>query len=254
MQPPSMPPPARGFAVVDVEASGRSPWRHRVVEVGVVLLDYPLLRVEAEFSTLVDPGGPVGPTSVHRITQEHVAGAPNFREIAPHLSDLLRGRILVGHHVTCDLGFLVREFARIGVAVPDAPTLCTMALAGRVLGDQLPGRSLGACTAAFGLPDFPAHTALGDARATARLLRCCLGTPAGGVEPVRAMIEGAQRAVWPKLRRRSAAVHTQNRSVLPAALPAAPPTAPVTPGAYAVPCAVPYGVPAPGPAARREWA
>ncbi|WP_236654635.1 3'-5' exonuclease [Streptacidiphilus anmyonensis] len=236
MQPPSTPPPARGFAVVDVEASGRSPWRHRVVEVGVVLLDYPLLRVEDEFTTLVDPGGPVGPTSVHRIAQEQVAGAPVFREIAPHLADLLRGRVLVGHHVACDVGFLVREFARIGVAVPEVPTLCTMALAERVLGARLAGRSLLACTAAFGLPGFDAHTALGDARATARVLRRALSTPAGGVEPVRAAVEQAQRALWPKLRRRAQALHTQNRSAVSGL------------EAYGVPCAVPYGVSAVCPA------
>jgi DNA polymerase-3 subunit epsilon len=228
--------------VVDVEASGRSPWRHRVVEVGVVLLDYPLLRVEAEFSTLVDPGGPVGPTAVHRIAQEHVVGAPVFREIAPHLADLLRGRVLVGHHVACDLGFLVREFARIGVAVPEVPTLCTMALTERVLGAQLAGRSLVACTDAFGLPDFPAHTALGDARATARLLRRALSTPAGGVEPVRAAVEQAQRAPWPKLRRRSQVLHTQNRSPVPSL------------EAYGVPCAVPYGVSTARPTVQGEWA
>lgn len=242
MQPPATPPPARGFAVVDVEASGRSPWRHRMVEVGVVLLDYPLLRVEGEFSTLIDPGGPVGPTAVHRIAQEHVLGAPVFREIAPHLADLLRGRVLVGHHVACDLGFLAREFARIGVAVPDVPTLCTMALTERVLGGQLTGRSLGACTAAFGLPGFPAHTALGDARATARLLRRCLATPAGGAEPLRATVEQAQRALWPKLRRRAEVLHTQNRSGAPLL------------DAYGVPCAVPYAVPAGCPVAWGERA
>lgn len=245
MQPPSAPPPARGFAVVDVEASGRSPWRHRVVEVGVVLLDYPLLRVEGEFSTLIDPGGPVGPTAVHRIAQDHVAGAPVFREVAPYLADLLRGRVLVGHHVACDVGFLGREFARIGVAAPDVPTLCTMALTERALGGRFAGRSLGACAAAFGLPEFPAHTALGDARATARLLRLCLSTPAGGVEPVRAMVEQAQRAPWPKLRRRAEALRTRNR-VLP--VPG------VRRDAYGVPCAVPYSVSVVCPAAQGEWA
>jgi DNA polymerase-3 subunit epsilon len=217
-----------------------------MVEVGVVLLDYPLLRVEGEFSTLIDPGGPVGPTAVHRIAQEHVVGAPVFREIAPHLADLLRGRVLVGHHVSCDLGFLVREFARIGVAVPDVPTLCTMALTQRVLGAQLTGRSLGACSSAFGLPDFPAHTALGDARATARLLRRALGTPAGGAEPLGESVEAAQRAAWPKLRRRSEALHTQNRSAVPPLVP--------SPAAYGVPCAVPYGVPPLRAADPGEWA
>lgn len=61
--------------MVDVEATGRSPWRHRVVEVAVVLLDG-ALRPEAEFCTLLDPLGPVGPTHVHRIAQADVEGAP----------------------------------------------------------------------------------------------------------------------------------------------------------------------------------
>ena len=41
-----------GYAVVDVEATGRSPWRHRVVEVAVILLDEGL-RTEEVFATLV---------------------------------------------------------------------------------------------------------------------------------------------------------------------------------------------------------
>ncbi|MBF9073486.1 3'-5' exonuclease [Streptacidiphilus fuscans] len=250
-------PTSRGLAVVDVEASGRSPWRHRVVEIGVVLLDYPLLRVEAEFSTLIDPGGPVGPTAVHRIVQEQVVGAPVFREIAPHLADLLRGRVLVGHHVRCDHGFLAREFARIGVQLPELPTLCTMALAERALGDAVAehGRGLAACAAALGLPEFDAHTALGDARATAALLRRLLATPTGNAEPMRALVDAAQAAAWPKLHHRAAPLHTQNRSLAPAptglrstarsaSRTAARAAVSGRRSAYGVPCAVPYGVPA----------
>ncbi|MFC8453024.1 exonuclease domain-containing protein [Kitasatospora sp. NPDC057223] len=191
------PAPAGGFAVVDVEATGRSPWRHRVVEVAVVLLD-DRLRTEAEFATLLDPLGPVGPTHVHRITQADVAGAPRFREVAPQLLDLLAGRVLVGHHVTCDRAFLDREFARIGVAWPAVPMLCTMRLARA----HLPGAGgfgLTACVDAAGLGWYPAHTALGDARATADLLRHCIRTPscppADWAEPLRE----AAGVPWPRL-------------------------------------------------------
>ncbi|MER8185575.1 exonuclease domain-containing protein [Kitasatospora sp. NPDC094015] len=169
------PPVPGGFAVVDVEATGRSPWRHRVVEVAVVLLDH-RLGAEGEFSTLIDPAGPVGPTHVHRITQDEVAGAPRFRDVAPALLELLAGRVLVGHHVSCDRAFLEREFARIGVVLPAVPELCTMRLARA----HLPGAGgygLAACAAAAGLGWYPAHTALGDARATAELLRRCVATP-----------------------------------------------------------------------------
>ncbi|MFC5906968.1 exonuclease domain-containing protein [Streptacidiphilus monticola] len=210
---------SRGIAVVDVEASGRSPWRHRVVEVGVVLLDYPLLRTEDEFSTLVDPRGPVGPTEVHRIEQSHVVGAPRFRDIAPKLLSLLRGRVVVGHHVRCDEAFLQREFARIGIVLPELRTLCTMALTERALGSAHRGRSLAACLEAFGLPPHDAHTALGDARATADLFRrCVMPARAAGLE-LGAVVERASALNWPTLRARSG------------------PTLP-RPAAYAVP----YGV------------
>ncbi|WP_051814193.1 3'-5' exonuclease, partial [Kitasatospora sp. MBT63] len=170
-----VPPVPGGYAVVDVEATGRSPWRHRVVEVAVVLLDH-RLRTEGEFATLVDPAGPVGPTHVHRITQDQVVGAPRFREVAPVLLDLLAGRVLVGHHVSCDRSFLEREFARLGVELPPVPELCTMRLARTRLADA-GGYGLAACVAAAGLGRYPAHTALGDARAAADLLRHCVAAP-----------------------------------------------------------------------------
>ncbi len=192
-------PPKRGYAVVDVEATGRSPWRHRVVEVAVVLLDS-RLRTEGEFSTLIDPAGPVGPTHVHRIAQGDVVGAPRFREVAPHLLERLTGRVLVGHHVTCDQAFLEREFARIGVPLPPVPLLCTMRLArGHLPGAG--GYGLAACVEAAGLGWYPAHTALGDARATADLLRHCVGAcsrpPAHWAEPLRE----AAGVPWPRVGR-----------------------------------------------------
>ncbi|MGW4691304.1 3'-5' exonuclease [Kitasatospora cineracea] len=184
-----------GYAVVDVEATGRSPWRHRVVEVAVVQLDAGL-RTEREFTTLVDPAGPVGPTHVHGIAQDDVEGAPRFRQIAPRLLELLAGRVLVGHHVTCDRAFLEREFARIGVALPPVPLLCTMRIARRML-PEAGGFGLSACVEAAGLGWFPAHTALGDAQATVELLRHCRRT---GCPDVRLPAPPAAPVVpWPRL-------------------------------------------------------
>lgn len=185
-----------GYAVVDVEATGRSPWRHRVVEVAVVLLD-PGLRTEDEFCTLVDPVGPVGPTHVHRIAQDDVIGAPRFREVAAHLLQLLAGRVLVGHHVSCDRAFLDREFARVGVELPAVPLLCTMVLARRHLPDA-GGYGLAACVEAAGLGWYPAHTALGDARAAADLLRHCVR---GGSHPPADRVDALHEAAsvpWPR--------------------------------------------------------
>lgn len=156
-----------GYAVVDVEATGSSSRRHRVVELAVVLLDEEL-GPQGEFTTLVDPHGPVGPTHIHGIVGGDLGGAPSFDGIAARLLSLLRGRVLVGHNVGCDRSFLAAEYARIGVRLPSIPELCTM----RMAAGRLPvphGLSLRDCAAAAGVTDWHAHTALGDARATAEL-------------------------------------------------------------------------------------
>lgn len=161
---------ASGFAVVDVEATGSSSRRHRVVEVAVVLLDRDL-GPEGEFTTLVDPQGPVGPTHIHGIEPGHLGGAPRFAGIAARLLTLLRGRVLVGHNVGCDRAFLAAEYARVGVRLPLVPELCTMRMAAeRFAGGPEPyGLSLRACARTLGVTGWTPHTALGDARTTATL-------------------------------------------------------------------------------------
>lgn len=168
-----------GFAVVDLEATGSSSRRHRVLELAVVLLDRDL-EPQGEFSTLVDPQGPVGPTHIHGIEPQDLGGAPRFAGIAGRLLTLLRGRVLVGHNVGCDRAFLAAEYARVGLRLPAVPELCTMRMAAdradrarrEARAPREPcgyGLSLAACAAAAGITDWNPHTALGDARTTAAL-------------------------------------------------------------------------------------
>lgn len=185
----------RGFAVVDLEATGSSSRRHRVLELAVVLLDRGLAP-EGEFSTLVDPQGPVGPTHIHGIEPQHLGGAPRFASIAARLLDLLRGRVLVGHNVGCDRSFLAAEYARIGVRLPAVPELCTMRLAAQARRPDASGPyglSLRACAAAAGVTDWHPHTALGDARATAALFAYL----APGVADLPEQLTRAEAVHWP---------------------------------------------------------
>ncbi|NYI05761.1 3'-5' exonuclease [Allostreptomyces psammosilenae] len=160
---------SQGYAVVDLETTGSSPWRHRIVEVGVVLMDADA-RPQGEFETLLCPDSPVGPTHIHGIRQQDVTDAPAFADVAPHLLRLLRGRVFVAHNARCDLSFLAREYERLDIGLPEVPWLCTMRMAELHL-PPLPAPSLTACRRAAGLPAHRAHTALGDARATAELFR-----------------------------------------------------------------------------------
>jgi DNA polymerase III subunit epsilon len=154
-------------AVVDIETTGLYPSVDRVVEVGVVLLDE-RGQVEDEFCTLVNPGRDVGPTSLHGISARDVTEAPSFGEIAAYLDYLLAGRLVVAHNALFDLRFLAREFSRAGFPAQLSPSLCTMRLAPLYFG---PGtRSLQALCEFMSIP-LDAHAALGDARATAELLR-----------------------------------------------------------------------------------
>jgi DNA polymerase-3 subunit epsilon len=153
-------------AVVDLETTGVLPSVDRVVEVGVVLLD-DAGSIEQEFSTLVDPGRDIGATSVHGIRASDVVGAPTFAEVAPYLSDLLSGRVVVAHNALFDLRFLGREFGRAGLPIQLSPALCTMRLASQF---DRSLRSLASICEAFSIVNDRTHAALDDARATATAL------------------------------------------------------------------------------------
>jgi DNA polymerase III subunit epsilon len=135
------------YAVIDTETTGLLPnHRHRVIEIAVVLLDA-RGRIEHEWVTLLNPQRDLGPQHIHGILTADVLAAPEFADVARHLGGLLAGRMVVGHNVEFDLGFLRAEFGRLGFGVPliTERSMCTMALAGYLY----PGakRTLGACCA-----------------------------------------------------------------------------------------------------------
>ncbi|CAL9663104.1 3'-5' exonuclease DinG [Actinosynnema sp. ALI-1.44] len=172
-----------GYAVVDVETTGFAARRaDRVVEVAVVQLD---ARGEptGEWCTLLNPGRDLGPQHVHRISAADVWAAPTFAQVAGALTDRLAGRVLVAHNLAFDARFLAAEFARLGVDL-DPDGLCTMRLA-----PPGAGRSLRDCCAAAGIVVEDAHSALHDARATARLFAHYL----------RRGVPEAPRVPWPRL-------------------------------------------------------
>jgi len=155
------------YAVVDVETTGLSPRLDRIIEVAVVALTESG-TVEWAWSTLVRPERDVGPTHIHGLRASDVAGAPVFADIAGYLAFLLGGRVIVGHNVAFDWRMLSAEFGRMGVITPDPiPTVCTCSIA-RSLGHY--PATLNACLGAYGIENSQAHSAEGDAMATARLL------------------------------------------------------------------------------------
>lgn len=168
------------FSVVDLETTGFAAHRSdRIVEVAVVSTD-PHGDVTDTWHTLIDPGRDPGPSHVHGITADQLAGAPRFVDVLPFVASRLAGTVVVAHNALFDLGFLSAEFLRAGRQPPLWPTLCSMELAGHFTDT----RRLADCCADAGVPLDGAHTALGDAVATAGLLKHYLATAARmGVDP-----------------------------------------------------------------------
>ncbi|MFT4101397.1 MAG: exonuclease domain-containing protein [Burkholderiaceae bacterium] len=151
---------------VDVETTGTSPRTARVTEVGVVEI-----RSDGdggwsvdEWSSLVDPQCAIPPQIqfLTGITQDMVAGAPRFADLAPGLRERLQGAVMVAHNARFDYGFLKAEFARAGLPF-HARTLCTVRLS-RLLDPDRSPHSLDAIIARHRLPAPDRHRALGDAR------------------------------------------------------------------------------------------
>jgi len=162
-QPPSLP-----FAVLDVETTGLSPARDRIIEIAVVRCAPDGSFID-EWSTLVDPGRDPGPTHIHGISAADLEGAPTFEDIAEELRQRLSGSMVAAHNLSFDAGFLAAEYQRAGATTPDQPAVCTLQLARQVLkGNE--AFSLAACAAALGIDHPNAHRALPDTRVTASVL------------------------------------------------------------------------------------
>lgn len=159
------------FTVIDLETTGF----HReagdaVVAVGAVHVVGGRLRPHEVFEQLVDPRRPIpaAATAVHGITDEMVRGAPALEQVLVQLARFADGRVLVGHNVGFDLGFLTAYEERAGVRL-DAPVLDTLLLDVALHPDH-DGHSLEAVAGRLGVDVTGRHTALGDALVTGEVL------------------------------------------------------------------------------------
>jgi DNA polymerase-3 subunit epsilon len=186
-----------GFTVIDVETTGLSARQHRVLEIAVVRTDS-VGRVTGEWSRRIDPEGPVGATHIHGITADDVRGAPKFGELIPDLNAWFQGTVVVAHNATFDLAFMRAEYSYAGWELPWLPTLCTLEASNHYL-PNMDRRRLADCCTAARVQLRGAHSALGDARATAGLLAYYLDPRTGTVPHPEhlALIPQASGVVWP---------------------------------------------------------
>lgn len=154
---------------IDIETTGLSPGRDRVIEVAMV-------RYEAgqqyTLAQLVNPHTEV-PAFITRLTgikTRDVRQAPDLPEVLRQAIPLLDGATLVLHNASFDLSFLKPEFLQLGYILKHK-VIDTL----RWSRSALPGlsrRNLDALIRAFDLEDSATrHRALADAEATLALAR-----------------------------------------------------------------------------------
>lgn len=156
------------LAFVDLETTGGSPIEDRITEVGIIEVDLDeaaaTFRPVREWSALVNPQKPI-PSFVETltgITNDMVANAPVFEELAADILARLDGRLFIAHNARFDHGFLKNAFRRSGHPFRP-PVLCTVRLS-RKLYPGYSRHNLDTLIERHRLVVDMRHRALGDAR------------------------------------------------------------------------------------------
>lgn len=117
------------------------------------------------FCRFINPGLPIPPeaTAIHNITNEMVADAPFFREVAEDFMTFCPpGTVLIAHNNDAfDKPFLEQEFKKAGLEFPKFHFIDTLKWARKYRAD-LPRHSLQSLRETYGFHANQAHRALDD--------------------------------------------------------------------------------------------
>lgn len=166
------------FAVVDVETTGFSARRHRILQVAVVearadgtVTDRWVTYVRPRFRWFRR----LGPTHIHGIRRRDLRGAPLLPDALAEVARRLEGRVLTAHNLGFDRAFLKAGARRTGTRLAHDGEVCTLVLARRLDPGNEWSHKLADLCARYAVPLEHAHDALADAEATAALLPHLLG-------------------------------------------------------------------------------
>lgn len=161
------------FCVVDVETSGLRTDRHRILQVGAVVVsaDGTVLN---QWSSLVRPRHRwlfrVGPQHIHQLRRRELRVAPQLATVMARLAEFLRDATFTAHNADFDAGFIVKAASEVTVPLDISRRLCTLRLSRLLDPDrQLSHRLADVCARYQVSLDRP-HDALEDALATAAVL------------------------------------------------------------------------------------
>ncbi len=184
------------FAIIDVETTGGRPEFERITEIAIVLHDGE--RVVDTFSTLLNPERsiPWNITQLTGITNDMVATAPKFYEVAKKIVEMTTDAIFVAHNVSFDYGFIREEFRRFGYDF-SRKQLCTVRMSRKAF-PGLRSYSLSNLKQHFGIYAENSHRALDDTLATVEIFERILAEQEGRTHIKSFINKGIQEAKLPQ--------------------------------------------------------
>lgn len=103
---------------------------HRIIEVCFAIYDYPNRVAIKKFVQRIDPQRNIDAKAfaVHGIAVDDLKGCPTWDKVAPSLAKLMGAvKLVVAHNGDeFDIPFILNEFMRVGVPIPEVETFDTM--------------------------------------------------------------------------------------------------------------------------------
>ncbi|MGQ0738551.1 MAG: exonuclease domain-containing protein [Bacteroidota bacterium] len=160
------------YAIVDIETTGSYAAANGITEISIHLSNGN--EITGKFQTLVNPGQPIPPyiTAMTGISNQMVAEAPRFEEVAENIYNLLHDKIFIAHNVSFDYSFIKNHLQQAGFEL-NSKKLCTVRLSRKIF-PGFPSYSLGKLSHSLGIVINDRHRAGGDAEATAKIFHLLL--------------------------------------------------------------------------------
>ena len=155
------------FVVFDLETTGFSATRNRIIEFGAVKVENG--SITDRFSTFVNPQVPIPPriTEVTSITNDMVKDAPTIETVLPEFLEFCKGCVLVAHNSEFDYTFIQKKSKEQNLEA-EFTVVDTVGIA-RVLFPHLAKYTLDNVAKVLKISLVNHHRAVEDAEATAEI-------------------------------------------------------------------------------------
>lgn len=156
------------FAVVDLETTGTNLMNDKIIQFACILVEKG--KIVHELTVDINPNKsiPKPIQALTGITNEQVACAPYFEEVAPTIKNMLEDCVFVAHNAYFDFSFLNSELERSGFSPLTVSVLDTVELA-QVFFPISPGYRVKDLANYLAIEHLNPHEALSDAIATSHI-------------------------------------------------------------------------------------